>query len=86
MLFLQKDKSELKRKVYSMGGISFSPEQLSESIKNEIPDLKVDYRSDFRQEIAEKWPTYVDDHNFKNDMGWSSEITNVDELVEKIME
>lgn len=68
-----------------MGGITYTPEELAESIKKIIPEFKIDYEPDSRQKIADKWPKSIDDQDSKNDWGWSYDIT-VDELARKIMD
>jgi nucleoside-diphosphate-sugar epimerase len=82
---LKADGAKLKRKVYNMAGISFTPEQLTASIKKMIPDFEVTYEPDFRQKIADAWPKSIDDNESKNDWGWSYDVT-VDELAKKILD
>ncbi len=50
-----------------------------------MPEFKVDYEPDFRQKIADAWPKSIDDHDSKNDWGWSYDVT-VDDLARKIMD
>jgi len=54
---------------YNVGGISFTPEQLAEEIKKHIPDFKVSYKPDFRQQIAESWPQSINDTQAQKDWG-----------------
>jgi len=54
---------------YNVGGISFTPKQLSEEIKKHIPDFKITYKPDFRQAIAESWPQSIDDSTAIQDWG-----------------
>ena len=56
---------------YNLGGLSFTPKQLAEEIKKEIPEFKVDYTTDFRQAIADSWPASIDDSIAKKDWGLS---------------
>lgn len=56
---------------YNLGGMSFTPKQLAEEIKNEIPDFEIDYQPDFRQAIADSWPASIDDSVAKKDWGLS---------------
>ena len=46
---LNADNDKLKRRVYNLAGISFSPEQLAASVKKFIPDFTIEYKPDFRQ-------------------------------------
>ena len=58
------------RTSYNLGGLSFEPEELAESIKKYIPNFTIDYAPDFRQEIADSWPSSIDDTVAKNDWGF----------------
>lgn len=61
------------RSSYNLGGISFTPEEIAAVIKNEIPEFKIDYAPDFRQEIADSWPSSIDDTEAQNDWNWKHE-------------
>ncbi|MEF8812006.1 MAG: NAD-dependent epimerase/dehydratase family protein, partial [Bacteroidales bacterium] len=61
------------RSSYNLGGISFTPKQLVEEIRKYIPELKVTYNPDFRQEIAESWPRRISDEAARMDWGWQHE-------------
>lgn len=61
------------RSSYNLGGISFTPKQLAESIQQHIPDFKINYEPDFRQEIAASWPSSIDDSAAQKDWGWRHE-------------
>ncbi len=57
------------RTSYNLGGMSFTPKQLAEEIKKVIPEFEISYEPDFRQEIAEGWPSSIDDSISKKDWG-----------------
>lgn len=59
------------RSSYNLSGINFTPEQLSREIKKYIPKFCISYRSDFRQEIADSWPSSINDSDARNDWGWA---------------
>jgi nucleoside-diphosphate-sugar epimerase len=61
------------RSSYNLGGISFTPKELSDEIKKYIPELEVTYNPDFRQEIAESWPRCISDEAAQKDWGWKHE-------------
>ena len=44
---------KLKLRTYNINAMSFTPEELSEEIRTYIPELKVTYKPDQRQEIGE---------------------------------
>ena len=54
--------------------MSFTPKQLAEEIKKEMPDFSTDYKTDFRQAIADSWPASSDDSVAKKDWGLSYDI------------
>ena len=56
---------------YNLGGMSFTPKELAHEIKKEMPDFTIDYKPDFRQEIADSWPASIDDSVAKKDWGLS---------------
>lgn len=58
------------RSSYNLAGISFTPEQLADEIKKHIPSFTIDYKPDFRQEIADSWPSSIDDTKAQHDWNW----------------
>jgi nucleoside-diphosphate-sugar epimerase len=58
------------RSSYNLAAISFTPEEIAEEIKKEIPDFKISFKSDFRQNIADSWPKSIDDSRAREDWGW----------------
>lgn len=58
------------RTSYNLAGMSFSPAEITESIRNEMSDFKILYQPDFRQEIAESWPESIDDEAARTDWHW----------------
>ncbi len=70
------------RSSYNIAGTSFSPKEISEEINKFLPEFKISYSLDYRQDIASSWPQSIDDSNAVKDWGWSpdynlSELTNI---------
>jgi nucleoside-diphosphate-sugar epimerase len=73
---MKADKSKLKLFVgYNVAAFSFTPRQLEEEIRKYIPNLKVDYKPDFRQKIADSWPRSIDDSVAREEWGWKPDWT-----------
>jgi len=60
---------------YNVRAMSFSPEELAAEIQKHIPTFKINYKPDFRQEIAESWVESMDDSYARNDWGWQEQYT-----------
>ena len=58
------------RSSYNLGGVSFTPKEIANEIKNHIPDFSISYNPDFRQKIADSWPASIDDSHAQADWGW----------------
>ena len=59
------------RSSYNVSGISCSPKEIYEEIKKHIPEFKINYSPDFRQNIAATFPESVDDSTAQNDWNWT---------------
>lgn len=68
----QQDKVKI-RSSYNLSGISFSPGELANEIKNHIEEFTISYKPDFRQQIAESWPESINDSHALEDWGWRQE-------------
>ncbi len=64
-----KEKLRIKHS-YNIAGISFTPEELANAIKNYIPEFEIEYKPDFRQAIADSWPESIDDDMAFKDWNW----------------
>jgi len=59
------------RSSYNLAGISFTPTQLADEIKNHLPDFEISYAAhDPRQAIADSWPKSIDDTHAQKDWDW----------------
>ena len=61
------------RTSYNVSGMSFSPREIAQSIQSFYPNFRVQYAPDFRQQIADSWPSSVNDDRARNDWGWKAE-------------
>jgi len=61
------------RSSYNIAGISFTPQELAEEIKKNIPGFTISYHPDFRQAIADSWPASIDDTVARKDWGLTCE-------------
>jgi nucleoside-diphosphate-sugar epimerase len=61
------------RTSYNVSGMSFSPREIAESIQSHYPKFQVQYAPDFRQQIADSWPSSINDDCARNDWGWKAQ-------------
>lgn len=73
------------RSSYNLAGISFTPQSLAEAIQVKIPEFKISYVPDFRQEIADSWPNSIDDSAAKADWGWKEKY-DLEKMVDVMLE
>ena len=59
------------RTSYNIEAISFSAEELEQEIRRHMPSFSCTYSPDFRQKIAETWPSTIDDSRAQRDWGWA---------------
>ena len=68
---MQADPAAIKiRSSYNVGAVSFSAAELVAEIQKHLPHFTCDYRPDFRQTIADSWPSVIDDSKARADWGW----------------
>ncbi|MCC5904813.1 MAG: NAD-dependent epimerase/dehydratase family protein [Balneolaceae bacterium] len=61
------------RTSYNIAAISFSPEEISDAIRKNIPGFEITYTPDHRQKIADSWPNSIDDSTARSDWNWKPE-------------
>lgn len=79
--FMTAPEERLKRRVYNVTAMSFTPEELVDKLAKYIPELHVSYRPDSRQLIADSWPQIFDDSEARQDWGWQHKY-DLDKLVD----
>lgn len=67
---LEAKSSKLKQHVYNVASMSFSAGELAAEIRKWIPDFNISYKPDFRQQIANSWPTTIDDSLARIEWAW----------------
>lgn len=70
---------------FNVGALSVTAGNIADSIRKHIPGFKVDYEPDYRQEIADTWPTGVDDSAAREEWGWKAD-WDLDSMTEDMLE
>ena len=69
---MQAPKEAIKtRTSYNLAAMSFTPREIAEAIRQEIPGFSISYKPDFRQEIAASWTESIDDTPARQEWGWT---------------
>ena len=55
---------------YNVTGFSITPNQLISEIQSNGFKISVNFKPDFRQQIADSWPKKIDDSVSRNEWGW----------------
>lgn len=62
------------RSSYNISGMDFTPSELAAEIKKVQPNFTIDYAPDYRQAIADSWPSSISDHIANRDWGWKAAV------------
>lgn len=74
-----------ERSAYNLAAMSFTPKELAESITAVMPEFKINYEPDSRQQIANSWPSSIDDTNAQKDWNWKAEF-DLEKTTETMLE
>ncbi|CAF4455079.1 unnamed protein product [Rotaria socialis] len=77
--------SKLKQRTYNVAAMSFTPNELANTIRKYKSSFTVSYTIDHRQQIADSWPEALDDRNAREHWGWNPKV-DLDELVRRMFE
>jgi len=58
---------------FNVAALSVTAGDIAASIRKHIPDFEVEYKPDYRQEIADTWPRSIDDSAARNEWGWKAQ-------------
>ncbi len=85
MLMESKTEKIKIRSSYNLAAMSFAPREIAKSIQGIIPDFEITYAPDFRQDIANSWPSSIDDSKAQSDWGWQPEF-NLEKTTEIMLQ
>lgn len=72
------------RTSYNLSAIDFTPKEIFTEIKKHVPNFTISYSPDFRQEIANSWPSIINDAEARKDWNWKHQF-NLKTMTEDIL-
>ena len=72
------------RSSYNLAAISFTPKEVAESIKQQMPEFTITYNPDYRQDIANSWPKNINDSYARQDWKWKHQF-NLKDITEEML-
>lgn len=70
---------------YNLAAISFSPKEIAAAIQKYIPEFRMSYKADMRQNIADSWPKSIDDSEARKDWNWKH-LFDLDKMVKTMLD
>ena len=65
--------------------MDFTPGEIAAEIRKSIPDFEIEYKPDFRQNIAESWAESIDDSLARKDWDWQPKY-NLESMTMEMLE
>lgn len=88
LMLMDADEAQLKHACeYNLASLTFSAGELAAEIQKRLPHFEIEYKPDFRQQIADSWPKTIDDSAAREEWGWQPEYNlgaMVDDMLEKL--
>jgi nucleoside-diphosphate-sugar epimerase len=85
---MEADAAAIKiRSSYNITAVSFSAAELATELQKHLPHFVCRYEPDFRQTIADSWPSVIDDSKARADWGWKHQYdlaAIVEEMVRQV--
>jgi threonine 3-dehydrogenase len=84
---MEAHESDLEHRSFNITAMSFTPAELVAEIKKHIPEFNVEYEPDYRQEIADSWPSSIDDGAAREEWGWEPDYdlaAMTEDMIEKL--
>lgn len=69
---------------YNLAAMSFTPAEIAAEIQKHIPDFTITYKPDFRQKIADSWPSSIADKQARNDWNWHNDFNQETMTIEML--
>jgi nucleoside-diphosphate-sugar epimerase len=74
----------IERSSYNLSGMNFTPQDIAAEIIKHVPEFSISYEPDFRQQIADSWPSSIDDAPARKDWNWKHEY-GLDQMVAEML-
>jgi len=88
LMLMDADASRLKHAAeYNLAALTFSAGELAAEIRKHLPGFEIEYKPDFRQQIADSWPRTIDDSAAREEWGWQPKFglsAMVEDMLEKL--
>jgi nucleoside-diphosphate-sugar epimerase len=70
---------------YNISGLSFTAQELADSIARKVDGFTCNFIPDIRQKYADSWPNTIDDSLAKKEWGWEANY-DIDKIVDSMLD